>query len=227
MTPAKRPLSHRSPSPSPTPERRSLSPATLPVELEERLAQKRCIAVSSPDVTEEAGDHYWRQALKQRARVCRHVSSAGYDIEVIDSDALRRAMSQVKWPTPNPSGSTAVDLIHGPAADLLWLAVNNLPFYIAIEPLLSFLKDTFCDAGLGSTASKSDLIDGDHEEGTLSGSSKGKEPICSSKGKAPVCNIREGTLQPCSSKGKEPIYDNMERIQGPCSSHGNEPICDK
>ena len=102
-----------------------------------------------------------------------------------------------------------------------------MPFYIAIEPLLSFLKDTFCDAGLGSIASKLDLIDGDHKEGTLSGSSKGKEPICSSKGKAPVCNIRVGTLQPCSSKGKEPIYDNMECIQGPCSSHGNELIRDK
>ena len=117
------------------------------MELEERLAEKSCIAVSSPDVAEEADDHYWRQALKQWARVCGHVSSAGYDIEVIDSDALRRAVSQVKWPTPNPSGSTAVDLIHGPAADLLWLVVNNLPFYIAIEPLLSFLKDMFCDAG--------------------------------------------------------------------------------
>ena len=150
--------------------------------------------------------------------MCGYVADAGYDIEVIDSDGLRRAMSQVKWPTPNPSGSTAVDLIHGPAADLLWLAVNNLPFYIAIEPLLSFLKDMFYDAGLGSTASKSDLIDGDHEEGTLSGSSKGKEP---------VCDIREGTLQSCSSKGKEPICDNMERIQGPCSSHRNEPMCDK
>src|SRR5215216_1808090 len=174
MTPAKCPLSHR--SPSPTPERRSLSLATLPVELEERLAQKRCIVVSSPDVAEEANDHYWRQALKQRARVCKHVSAAGYDIEVIDSDGLRRAMSQFKWPTPNPSCSTAVDLIHGPAADLLWLAVKNLPSYIAIEPLLSFLMDTFYDAGLGSTASKSDFIDGDHEEGTLSGSSKGKGP---------------------------------------------------
>ena len=138
----------------------------------------------------QADDHYWRQALKQRARVCGHVLSAGYDIDVIDSDALRRAVSQVKWPTPNPSGSTAVDLIHGPAGDLLWLAVNNLPFYIAIEPLLSFLKDMFCDAGLGSIASKLDLIDGDHEEGTLSGSSKGK---------AAVYDIREGTLQPCSS----------------------------
>ena len=90
MTPAKCPLSHRSPSPSPTPERHSLSPTTLPVEL---LAQKRCIAVSSPDVAEEADDHYWRQALKQRARVCGHVSAAGYDVEVIDSDGLRRDMS--------------------------------------------------------------------------------------------------------------------------------------
>ena len=144
------------------------------MEFEERLAQKRCITVSSPDVAEEADDHYWRQALKQWARVCGHVSAAGYDIEVIDSDGLRRAMSHVKRPTPNPSGSTVVDLIHGPAADLLWLAVKNLPSYIAIEPLLSFLKDTFCDTGLGSSIAKSDLIDHDHEEGTHDGSSKVK-----------------------------------------------------
>ena len=170
------------------------------MELEERLDQKRCIAVSSPDVAEEADDHYWRQALKQRARVCAQVSAAGYDIEVIDNDGLRRAMSQVKWLTANPSGSTTVDLIHVPAADLLSLVVNNLPFYISIEPLLSFLKDAFCDAGLGSIASKLDLIDGDHKEGTLSGSSKGKEPICSSKGKEPIC----------SSKGKAPVCDIRE-----------------
>ena len=100
MTPAKHPHSHISPSPAL--EHRSLSPAMLPVELEERLAQKRCIAVSSPDVAEEADDHYYRQALKQRARVCGHISAAGYDIEVIDSDGLRSAMSQVKWPTLNP-----------------------------------------------------------------------------------------------------------------------------
>ena len=164
---------------------------------------KWCIAVSSPDVTEEADDHYWRQALKQQARVCGHVSSAGCGIKVIDSDALRRALSKVKWTIPNPSGSTAVDLIHGPATDLLSLAINNLPFYIAIEPLLSLLKDTFYDAGLGSTASKSDLIDGDHEKGTLSSSSKGKEL---------VCDIKEGTIQLCASNGKEPICDNTEHI---------------
>ena len=113
-------------------------------------------------------------------------------------------MSQVKWPTPNPSGSTAVNLIHGPTANLLWLAINNLPFYIAIEALLSFLRDAFCDAGLGSTASKSDLIDGDHEEGTLSGSSKGKEPICSSKGKAPVRDIREAPYSRALPRGRSP-----------------------
>ena len=74
----------------------------LPVELEERLAQKRCIAVSSPDVAEEAADHYWPQALNQRARVCRYVANAGYDIKVINNDGMRQAMSQVKWPTPTP-----------------------------------------------------------------------------------------------------------------------------
>ncbi|KAE8775065.1 ABC transporter B family member 2 [Hordeum vulgare] len=97
-------------------------------------------------------------------------------------------------------------------------AFKNLQSYIIIEPLLLFVKDTFCDAGLGSTAAKSDLIDGNHEVGTLSRSSKGKESIY---------DIREGTIQPCSSTGKEPIWDNMERTHGPCSSLGNEPICDK
>ena len=92
----------------------------------------------------------------------------GYDIEVVDTFGLTRVMSQVKLPTPNPLGSTTIDLINGPTADLLRLAMNNFPPFIAMEPLLSFLKDMFCDAGLGSSAAKSDLIDGDHEE----------EPIC-------------------------------------------------
>ncbi|KAE8801149.1 ABC transporter B family member 2 [Hordeum vulgare] len=146
---------------------------------------------SSLDVTEvavgEANDHYWLHALNQRARLSWYVVDAGYNIEVIDNNGLMRALSWVKWPTPNPSGSTAVNLIDGPATGLLRLAVKNLPSYIPIKPLLSFLKDTFCDAGLVSTAAKSNLIDGDHEEGTLFGSSKGKDPIC---------DIREGTLQP-------------------------------
>ena len=89
------------------------------MELEERLEQKRCIAVSLPDVTKEDADHYWPQALNQQARVCGYVANAGYDIEVVDNDGLRRARSQVKWRTPNPSGLTVVDPIHGPAADPL------------------------------------------------------------------------------------------------------------
>ncbi|KAE8803341.1 La-related protein 6 [Hordeum vulgare] len=168
----------------------------LPVELEERLAQKRCISASSPQIaevaTEEGDDHYWLHAINYRAKV--------------------------KWPTPNSSGSTTVNLIHGPATVPPNLFVNNFPSHIAIEPLLSFLKDTFGDVGLGSTAAKLDLIDGDHKEGTLSGSTKGREPIC---------DIREGIQQPCSSNGKEHICDDMERTHGTFSSHGNEPICDK
>ena len=109
MTPAKRPLSHRSPSPSPSPtlERRSLSPATLPMELEERLAQKRCMVTSSPNVaevaTEEANDHYWPQALNQWDRVCWYVASAGYDIELADSDGLMLAICHwLSGPPPTP-----------------------------------------------------------------------------------------------------------------------------
>jgi hypothetical protein len=135
------------------------------------MAQKSFTVASSPDVdevaTEEADDDDWTwiEPFNQRARVFWHVADTGYDIEVIDTDGLTRVMSQVKLPTPNPSGLTVVDLIDGPAADLLRLVMNNLPSFIAMEPLLSFLKDTFCDASLGSSAGKLDLIDGDHDEG--------------------------------------------------------------
>ena len=113
-------------------------------------------------------------------------------------------MSQVKWPTPNPSGTTTIDLIHGPAANLLWLAVNNLPFYIAIEPLLSFLKDTFCDAGLGSTASKSDLIDGDHEEGTSPALPRGKSPSALPRGKRPSVTSGRAPYSHALPRGRSP-----------------------
>ena len=146
-------------------------------------------------------------------------ASADYDVELVDSDDLSRAMSQVKWPYPDPSGSTPVDLMQGPAADLLCFALKNLPSFISMEPLLSFLKDTFYGGGSASSAAKSDLIDDtDADNGTLSISSKGKEPIH---------DIREGTLHPCSSKGKEPICDNREHTHNPRSSNGNEPICDR
>src|SRR3990170_4484374 len=115
------------------------------------MAQKSFTAASPPDVGEVAAeeadddDWTWIDPFNQRARVFWYVADAGYDIEVVNSDGLTRAMSQVKLPTPNPSGSTTVDLIDGPAADLLWLFVNNLPSFIVMEPLLSFLKDMFCD----------------------------------------------------------------------------------
>ena len=67
----------------------------------------------------------------------------------------------------------------------------------AIEPILSFLKDTFY-GGLGSSIAKSYLIDHDHEEGTLKGSFKVKQPIC---------DIRECTMGLCSSNWKDPVHE--------------------
>ena len=85
-------------------------------------------------------------------------------------------MSQVKWSIPNPSGPTVIDLFNGPTADFLHHAVKDLRSLYTIKPILSFLKDTFYDGGLGSSIAKSDLIDHDHdhEEGTHEGSSKVK-----------------------------------------------------
>ena len=68
-------------------------------------------------------------------------------------------MPQVKSSIPNPSGSTAVDLFDGPAVDLLRQALKDLRSFYAIEPILSFLKDTFYGGGLGSSIAKPDLID--------------------------------------------------------------------
>ena len=101
-------------------------------------------------------------------------------------------MSHVKSSIPNPFGSTVVDLFNGPAADLLRQVVKDLRALYAIEPILSFLKDTFYGGGLGSSIAKSDLInhDHDHQEGSHEGSSKVKQPIC---------DIRERTIGLCSS----------------------------
>ena len=63
-------------------------------------------------------------------------------------------MSQVTWSIPNPSGSTAVDLFDGPAADLFREAVKDLRAFYAIEPILSFLKDMFYGGGLGPSIAK-------------------------------------------------------------------------
>ena len=79
-------------------------------------------------------------------------------------------MSQVKWSIPNLYVSTAVDLFDGPAADLVRQAIKDLRSLYSIEPILSFLKDTFYGGGLGSSIAMSDFIDHDHEEGSHEGS---------------------------------------------------------
>ena len=60
------------------------------------------------------------------ASVLLYLGKAGYDIKLVQTDGFMRAMSHVKWSTPNPSGSTSVDLFDGPAADLLRQAVKDL-----------------------------------------------------------------------------------------------------
>ena len=134
------------------------------------------------------------KASCQPASVLLYLGKAGYDIKLVHTDGFTRAMSQVKWSIPNPSGSTAVDLFDGPAADLLRQAVKDLRALYAIEPILSLLKDTCYSGGLGSSISKSDLI----EEGTHEGSSKVKQPICDS---------RERTMGLCSSNWKDPVHE--------------------
>ena len=88
----------------------------------------------------------------------------------------------------------------GLAADLLRQAVKDLQALYAIEPILSFLKDTFYGCGLGSSIAKSDLIDHDHdhEEGTHEGSSKVKRPIY---------DITERTMGLCSSNWKDHVHE--------------------
>ncbi|KAE8776289.1 La-related protein 6 [Hordeum vulgare] len=119
-------------------------------------------------------------------------------------------MSQVKWFIPNPSGSTTVDLFEGPAvdlfegraADLLGHPVKDLRSLYAIEPILSFLKDTLCGGSLGSSISKLDLIDHDHKESTHKGSSKVKRR---------TRDIRERTMGICSSNWKDPSMKRQQR----------------
>jgi hypothetical protein len=71
----------------------------LPRELKERMSQKSFTTASSPDVDEVAAeeadndDWTWMEPFNQRAKVFWHVAVAGYDIEVVNTDSLTRAMS--------------------------------------------------------------------------------------------------------------------------------------
>ena len=123
---------------SPAPECRSLSSTMYPAGSHERSAKKRLIMASPADVGEvalvrpdpsipkqhsaaEVGedvDYVAKpKASRQWASVLLYLRKAGYDIKLIDNVDFTRAMSQVKWSIPNPSGSTSVNLFNGPAAD--------------------------------------------------------------------------------------------------------------
>ena len=66
------------------------------------------------------------KASCQWASVLLYLNKAGYDIKLVHTDGFTRAMSQVKWSIPIPSGSTAIDIFDGPAVDLLRQAVKDL-----------------------------------------------------------------------------------------------------
>ena len=149
-----------------------------PADVGEVATVRPGLLIPEQHVAAEAGEDVEYIAMPKascrQASVLLYLGKAGYDIELVHSDGFTRAMSQVKCSIPNPSGSTAVDLFDGPATDLLCDAVKDLGSLYAIEPILSFLKDTFYGGGLGSSIAESDIIDHDHEEGTHKGSSKVK-----------------------------------------------------
>ncbi|KAE8821182.1 hypothetical protein D1007_00809 [Hordeum vulgare] len=156
--------------------------------------------------------------LQGRGLCMDDIYANNYSIELIDGDGLTQDMSQVKCPTPNPSSSTHVDLRQGPPVDPLFFIVKNFPSFIVIEPLFSFLEDTFYGSASASSAAKSDLVgNADADKGTLHGSCNEKDI---------VHDIREGTLHPCSPKGKDPICDKRVHTRNPCSSNGKDPIYD-
>ena len=65
------------------------------------MAQKSFTAAPSPDVGKVAAkeadddDWTWIEPFNQWARVFWHVTDAGYDIEVVDTDCLTQVLSQV------------------------------------------------------------------------------------------------------------------------------------
>ena len=176
----------------------------LSADVGEVAAIRPYLSIPKQHVTVEAGEDVDYVAMPkascQRASVLLSLGKAGYDIKLVHSDSFTRAMSQVTWSIPNPSGSTAIDLFDGPAANLLRQAVKDLRALYTVELILSLLKDTFYGGGLGSSIAKSDLTDNDHnhEEGAHEGSSKVKQPIC---------DIREHTMGLCSSNWKDPVHE--------------------
>ncbi|KAE8777403.1 hypothetical protein D1007_49834 [Hordeum vulgare] len=80
----------------------------------------------------------------------------------------------------------------------LWKAGYDIKLIDSDVFTRAMSQDTLCIDGLGSSISKSDLIDHSHEEGTHKGSSKVKRRIY---------DIRERTMGVCSSNWKDPVHD--------------------
>ncbi|KAE8816402.1 La-related protein 6 [Hordeum vulgare] len=146
----------------PTLENCSLSLTTYPGEPDERSTKNRFIMASPAGVGKlvairpvlsipeqhlaaKAGEDVdyvaMPKASHKRSRVLMYLQKVGYDIKLVDNEGFARAMSQVKWSIPNPSGSTDVDLFGGPPTDLLCHVVKDFQSLYAIKPILSFLKD--------------------------------------------------------------------------------------
>ena len=165
-----------------------------PADIGEVAAVSPDLSIPEQHVAVETGEDIdyvtMPMASYQRASVLLYLGKAGYDINIVHTDGFTRAISQVKWSIPNPSRSTATDLLRH--------AVKDLRSLYVIEPILSLLKDTFYDGGLGSSIAKSDLIDHDHdhdhEEGTHEGSSKVKHPSATSESASWVCALPTGRI---------------------------------
>ncbi|KAE8799679.1 La-related protein 6 [Hordeum vulgare] len=179
-----------------------------PGDPDERSAKKRFIMATPADVgklttvrpdmsfpeqhlTAEVGEDVdyvaMPKASRQRAGVLLYLLKDGYEIKLVESDGLTRAISQVKWSIPNPL--VQLPLISSKAMSLISSATQSR-IHDPCEPILSFLKDTLCGGGLGSSIAKSDLINHDHKESIHKASSKVKQRIC---------DIREHTMGVCSS----------------------------
>ena len=101
-----------------------------PADVGEVAAVRPDLLIPEQHVAAEAGEDVDYVAMPktscQRACVLLYLGKAGYDIKLVDNDSFTWAMSQVTWSIPNPSGSTAIDIFDGPAADLLHQSVKDL-----------------------------------------------------------------------------------------------------
>ena len=100
------------------------------VDVGEVVAIRPGLSIPKQHVAVEAGKDIdyvaMPKATCQRACVLLYLGKAGYKIKLVDSNGFTRAMSQVTWSIPNPSGSIIVDPFEGPAANLLHQAVKDL-----------------------------------------------------------------------------------------------------